>query len=323
MRHILMIGLSLTGAALLNTAAFAQVDLRLLTEPWGDSPRFAETQDELVYILEGRDDRTGQDIQVFDWDSFGRVKFDRQENDPAWWLGYRLRSIEISRDIVGFPTGLTDLAVAAAVPFKRSDTEWSAGLIVGAGTANDNHFRNSDALYGIAALNFSKSLTADRTLHLGIDYRGNRVLWPDVPLPYAMLSERLNEDFSYRVGLPFSGLSWDITDSVVLDLEYAFPLNLSAEARFQISDEFNLFADYRRTIDGFHREDSDTQRIFYEYDRVEVGVRWIKEPMIDVSLGVGYAFGQEFSRGWDIRDLDTVAEPSDEMLVSLTLRGAF
>jgi hypothetical protein len=302
----------------------AQVQLDLLIEPWSDRPRIAETNDEPVYILEGEDSISGQNIQIFDWDSYGRIKFDKNEREPGLWLGYRLRTIEINSDIDDFPTGLTDLALAAAVPLSDEDSEWSIGMIGGAGIATNNHFGDSDAIYGIGVLDFQKHLDDDRHLHLGIDYHGNRALWPDIPLPYAMFSHQVSPDLSYRAGLPHSGLAWNASETISFEFDYTFPINLSGLANWKLTDEFSLFADYHHTIDGFWRDDEpDTQRLFYEYDRVGVGVHWTRGRWIDLSLGVGYAFSQEFSRGFDMRDLDEVASPSDELVISLAIRGTF
>ena len=44
---------------------------------------------------------------------------------------------------------------------------------------------------------------------------------------------------------------------------------------------------------------------------------------IDARAGVGYAFDQEFSTGFDIRDTDTVAELSDEAFFFFTVQGRF
>ena len=56
---------------------------------------------------------------------------------------------------------------------------------------------------------------------------------------------------------------------------------------------------------------------FFNYEgfqqrRAEVGLRW--EPRKDFLFSVagGYAFGQEFSTGFDARDTDLVADVSDE-----------
>src|SRR5688572_2272482 len=73
----------------------AQTDLDFLIRPWEARPHIAETFDDIVYITQGTDQTSEADISIFDWDSYGRIKFDKQNNDPNWWLGYRLLTIEI------------------------------------------------------------------------------------------------------------------------------------------------------------------------------------------------------------------------------------
>ncbi|MCI0631171.1 MAG: hypothetical protein L0Y44_11025 [Phycisphaerales bacterium] len=313
---------SIFGMNLSGNRAQAQTGLDLLTRPWEAGPHLAETFDDILFIGKGEDERSGEDIGIFDWNSLGRIKFDKEASEPDHSLGYRLLTIGVDSDIPAFPRTLWDVALSYGTWVNRSPDDWSIGIIGGAGTANDDHFSNWEAVYGIAVLEFAKVIGSETTLHVGIDYDGNRSLFPDVPLPYAMISSRLIEDFSFRAGLPFSGFEWRAMDAVGLEVEYEFPTNVLARASWDFAPDFSVFVDYQHTTDGFHVDDQ-RDRLFYDLDRASVGIHWTKRPLIDVSFGVGYAFDQEFARGFDIRSLDDVVSPSDEFLFFVTLRGTF
>ena len=56
-------------------------------------------------------------------------------------------------------------------------------------------------------------------------------------------------------------------------------------------------------------------RLFFQQRRAEVGVRWEPRKDFNFSLAVGYAFGQEFSTGFDFRQTDEFTDVSDEPYV--------
>ena len=91
-----------------------------------------------------------------------------------------------------------------------------------------------------------------------------------------------------------------------------------------------LFGLYTRAIRQFNIDEKnnrhyvgpDKRRLFFEIDRVTTGVRWATK-WFDASLGVGYALDSRYRAGWDMRDLDTVRDLSEELYMSFTLQGTF
>jgi hypothetical protein len=301
--------------------AHAQIGPALVTEPWKPVPHWADTTDEPTFIDGGRDLRSGEKIDVFYWDSTGRVKLDRHDPDPAAWFGYRVLAIDIDSDVPDFARGLMDIAVVGAVKLGTWE-DWTFTLIGGAGTANDMHFSNTDAIYGLG--NFDAALAVDdnATLHVGVNYNGNRTLLPDVPLPYAMYRRRIDDTLSFTLGWPHSGVVWRPMEPLVLTAEYEFPVNVSTNASWYFTQWLSVFGEYRQTIDGFYIHDEDNRRLFYEWRRVAGGVR-VETKWFDVRAGAGYAFDQEFSTGFDLRGLDTAAEPEDGLMFFFTIQGTF
>jgi hypothetical protein len=300
-----------------------QTSPSLLIEPWKDEPHWADTYDEPMFNPSGHSKGDDRDIDLVYYDSFGRVKLDRDDQKPGFWLGYRALTIGVGGDQPLLPGDLVDVSVAAAFQVTEHDQPWRWSLAVGAGTANDGHWSNSDALYGVATLNASHQIDERSALHIGLNYDGNRTFLPDWPLPYFVFEQRASEDFSYRLGLPSSGVAWKPWEYLTVSAGYSVPINLSVRISLDVAYDMSLFTEYGRTLDGFFLQDGGHTRLFYEMSRVSAGVRWIREPWIDLRVGVGYAFDQEFATGFDVRDLDTLVEPSDEMLVFFTVQGTF
>ena len=301
--------------------ASAQIGPSLVIEPWKPEPHWADTVDEPTFIEGGEARGTDEEIDIFYWDSFGRVKLDRHDPDPSFWFGYRVLAVDVDTELSELPPGLMDIAVVAAAKLGETDT-WQWTVIGGAGTANDMHFSNSDAIYGIGNINASRALDEDRSLHIGLNYNGNRTFLPDVPLPYATYEHRVGDDLSYTLGVPQSGVTWRPIEPLTLTAQYTVPTNIHANASWHFTDSLSTFAEYAQTLDGFYIDEHDNRRLFYEWRRVAAGLR-AQMSWLDARLGVGWAFDQEFSTGFDVRDLDTLVEPEDGLIFFLTLQGTF
>lgn len=319
--HVMrVVGVTLTMTFV--AAAQAQTGPSLLIKPWGDKPQWASTYDEPVFINDGHTKGDDAKIGILYYDSYGRVKLDHDNSDPGFWLGYRMLAIGIDGDQPNLPGDLNDLSIAAAFKLGEGADGWRVSLLVGAGTANDGHWSNGDAVYGIADINASQRIDEDTYLHIGVHYSGNRTFLPDVPLPYITYTHRDSESFSYAVGVPTSSVRWKPWDRVTIDANYTVPSNLFANISYALTTELSIFGEYSRTLDGFF-QNKQSDRLFYDLTRVSTGVRWIKEPLIDVRAGIGYAFNQEFATGFDVRRTSTIARPSDEMLFFFTVQGSF
>ena len=289
---------------------------------WDDQPHWADTTDELIVINKSRDKLSDTGVGIFYWDSHGRIKLDRDDPNPKVSIGYRVLTMEIDSQLGSLPGGASDVAVVTAVELGRLNEQWTLHLIGGVGTANDNHFANEDAIYGIGTLHATQTIDPTRRLHVGLNYYGNRSIFPDVPLPYLMYEQRVDETMAVVLGVPASSLRWQPVEGVAVELKYLVPVTLEARAAFYITPDLSVFAHYKSSRDGFYVHNRGNRRLFYEMDRVSAGVRWVSR-LLDLSVAVGYAFDQEFTLGWDVRDTDTVADLSDEVFLLLRLQGTF
>ena len=300
----------------------AQTTPNLLTRPWDEGRHFAETIDDLVYIADGHVKDSNFDTQMFYWDSYGRIRFNRDANDPHWVLGYRILAMNEDSEFSAIKGDYWDIAMTLGYKFDAMDNGWQISVVGGAGTANDGHFSNSDAIYGIGSVNAGRKLDPDATFNVGLRYNGNSLLFPDFPLPYAAYERRVTDEFRFTLGLPSSAMVWWPVEMVSLKLDYNLPVTGSANVSFWFTKTLCLFTQFDATTDGFYIEDADNRRIFYSMNRVTGGVRWLSK-WADLRLGVGYAFDQEFERGFDLRDTHKIAKLTDEPFISLRIHGTF
>lgn len=307
----------------LTSPASAQTAPSLLIEPWPDSPILAQTFDEVSFIHRGEVEQDDSDLAVFSWDSFGRVRLDRHAAQPDLVVGYRYLNVAVDADRGDLDGSYNDLAIAGGLRLGEW-RGWDVSLIAGGGSANDDHWRLGDAPHGIGTLHLSRRLAAGEQLHLGVSYDGNRAILPDVPLPYVSYVHAADPKLLYILGLPVSGLTWKPDDRWSVSLRYTAPTNVTADVRCRLTRTWSLFGVYENKLDAFHEHDAahDGHRLFYERDLAMLGVRY-EHPMADVRLGAGYVFEQQFSRGWDTRQADTVADVDNRPMLMLTVHGSF
>jgi hypothetical protein len=237
------------------SAASGQISPLLVIEPWEPESQWADTVDELLFINGGHDKRSGTDIDIFFWDSSGRIKFDRKDADPRFWLGYRILTIDVDAPGVSAIHGeLNDVAVVGALRLGESG-DWAWTAMAGAGTANDGHFSNDDAIYGIGNLDAARAIDGRSAFHIGVNYDGNRGLLPDVPLPYVAYRYD-SDDLSLTLGVLSSSVEWRPIEPITLTVQYSMPENAHAGLAWSLSDNVSLFTEYRRTLDGFYIDGS-------------------------------------------------------------------
>ena len=322
----LLVGTVLSGAI----SAHAQVGPLLSVRPWFEKPMWAETYDELLFFDRGHTKGADESIKNFYWDSAGRIKFWKDEVEPPFSLGYRVLTIDTDSDNQFLDGQWNDVALTAGMQFgPLFDSDWNLGLIAGLGTANDGHWSNDDALYGLGTIDLWTPLSDEASLHTGISYDGNRALIQDIPLPFVTYHHRIADTLDLSVGLPDTLIRYELTDQLTLSAWYLFPADVRLRLDFEIVEDSGvyLFALYTRAVRKFYFEElenrrRDNRRLFYELDRATAGVRW-KTPWFDASFGVGYTLDSRYRTGWDMRDLDTYRDLSEELYMSVTLQGTF
>jgi len=316
---------TVVGILILAAQALAQTDSRMVLEPW-HKQSWGQTTDKVLYEQQGDATDGSGTAQVFWWDSIGRFRFSKTDPD-AFTLGYRLLTTNFDTHSPSLPSELNKLSLGAGMTLTQS-AESKVKLVGAVGYSGDQLFSDANGLFGIAHLIYEHDLGSDRALVLTVDYDGAGPLLPDVPLPGIQYVQR-GETLSYAAGFPRSFVTCRLTDALTLDAGYEFPYQADVYLDQRIAGHFSVFTNFASFFDGFQlNKHADTDRLFDQMRRVEVGVRYNNPDIwkglsLDAAVAVGYAFDQSFFSGWDVRDLDKASGISDEPYIALIIRGTF
>lgn len=305
-------GWLMTMVLALPTLAWAQSGPALLLRPWQDRSQ-GELVNELLIVGDGSTDNPGPDDYDLTWfEGHGRVRLDIGDPDsPAF--GYRYVHLDLdTNDPRIMDDTLTD--VAASAGFTLGEWEgWDVQLVAGMGFAGDSAFDDSEAVYGLGYLYGSKDLSENETLLLGVAYDGNRMIFPDVPLPLIEYQRRVSDELNFAVGLPYARVFWRPAEQWVITAAYFAPTTFEANVTYALTEEFRLFAALENHLEAFHAQNAgEHDRLFVQQRRVEAGVLWVPCEWLEVAVAGGYAFDQEIEIGFDVRDTSGVADLSDE-----------
>lgn len=322
MNHISRLLSFLGGLAAPLSIGLAQTGAALLVAPFEEGQSY-EAQVEATIFGGGHTDGAapnGIDLQMYE--SQGRARFG-QTDDPTGPgkinLGYELLYMNLNSDDAALPGRLVDAQVAAGAvigDFK----DWEVSLVAGVGTASDEPFSDGDSWYPMVDLFFTKQIDDRATLRIGVQHDGNRSIFPDIPLPGFAYTRRLKDDFTFTLGVPYSGIRWTPLKQVTVSVDYWLLYTFDVRVDYQLKEDLMLFAMFDSRYEAFHIDgDDDDRRVFFQQRRVEAGVRWVPCRNGEIVIAGGFAFDQEFERGWDARDTDSVREISDEPYIRLAL----
>lgn len=317
-------------ATLLTSTApsHAQTTSALTLDPWTHQG-FGETLDRVLYQAQadvrGADHET---TQMFLWDSTGRFRLSPESGlDPR--IGYRYLTVATDSNSRTLPDTLDEISLA----FGATLGEWQGGrvtVVAGAGYSGDNLFADSNGIFGIGHLTWERALSDRDTLALTLDYDGSGAFLPDVPLPGFAYSHRAGADLSWTVGYPRSALDWAITPDLRLTAGYAVPFTAGISLEYRFGDGVSVFGGYSDFFNAFFQDEHEkTDRFFLHMQRVEVGVRYVNPNLLgyhlylDAALTVGYAFDQDWSHGFDVRNLEPLQGTEGTPYVGLVIRGRF
>jgi hypothetical protein len=313
---------------LVPAVAAAQTGPELMLKPWpageaeqGDTQFQVDGQ--VRHSWDGEVESSDRDFDLTRYDAGGRYRVNAKRGAPA--VGYDLTYLDLDTASPALPDRLLDTSAAFGFGLGKWQG-WSVAGTVGGGFAGDTPFSDDDAWYGKANLIANKKIDKKRSVYVGLNYDGNRVIWPDVPLPIAAYNERVSETFRYSLGVPVSSVQWQPSDRLTLEASTVVLVDFSAEARYRLHEKLIAFAGYDSDTTAFHRDGGrEHRRLFYKTRRLEGGVKLPcpEMPGSEVVIAGGYAFDREFERGFDVRDLDTVRDVSDSPYIRAAIDFSF
>lgn len=305
---------------LLNLSAFGQSLARMNQLPWNGAD-FVTTLDDPILENAGHVSNSNYDERVELWDSYGRVRLNR--NDPeSPFLGYRILTSDMYTQSPLIHSTMDEFDLAAGFHIGTFDN-WKISAMLGAGYSGTHPFVNEKGVFGIGDITAEHPINDQNSLLLAVDYAGNGDLLPDVPLPGFALMHH-DDRLSFMLGFPVNRLEWRPIPALKFNAEYTVPYTGSINAEYLPWQHFGMYANAANFCQGFViGGENSIDRQFFQMRRVETGLRVVFNPLVDAGIGIGYAFDQTFSRGYDVRSMDAVAHFSNEPYLTLVLHGRF
>jgi hypothetical protein len=314
------------GALLLGApaAAMAQTNAGLLLEQF-PTEKAVDADAEAIFLESGHAQETDEAFQLRVYNARGKFRVVPGERASPR-IGYDFTFLDLDTDVPGLPERLSDQSLAAAFPVGKYE-DWIFGASVGLGYAGDGGFDDGDAWYGLASFVAFRQLGEDRGLALALDYDGNRTFLPDVPLPAIAYLFKVNQRLNMTLGVPVSSIEWTPSDQFRLQLTFNLPDDVRLDVGYEVLPDLTLFGNVRQQRDAFYADGlpENYDRILFQQRRAEAGVRYDfgdvfgrggAEPShASIDLALGYAWGGEFSEGFDFRESDEIADVSDEPYV--------
>ncbi len=322
--RLLIVAILILCGAFFTARAGAQTGAELLIRPFAEGEN-TELNTSATFQGEGEDEFSG-DFQLNVYEVSARAREVREKSIPR--IGYELTYLDIDSDLgvisSGLPERLVDQSIAMGVAVPEA-YGFRGGLTVGVGYAGDGPFGDANAWYGKATLALGKKLDEATDLGVFLDYDGNRSFLPDVPLPGFAYRKRLEPRLILVLGAPLNSLEWTPNDKWKFEVFWTLIDSFDARVTYTVAPTFNVYANLDNRNHAFHMDEleSSNDRLLFEETRAEVGVQWEPRKDARVILAGGYAFGQEFSTGWDFRDTDGITDVSDEPYVRAGLEMRF
>lgn len=288
----------------------AQTGPALLLKPWDKDERF-EAGANGMFVEEGHTKKEDADFRLGIYESEGRFRLMPGElASPR--IGYSFSWFEVHSDSVRLPDQLVNQSVSVAMPVGMYDG-WIFGLSLGLGYAGTAPFGDGDAWYGKGTFVAFREIDKTSAIAFVLDYDGNRTVLPDVPLPGFAYIKQLDPNVKLTLGLPVSSVEWKPAEHLELSLEYRLPYDVSARVGYEFTPGITAYGLLGQRNDAWHWDElkNNNDRLFFQQRRAEVGVTWAPCKNTNLTAAVGYAWGGEFTRGFDTRDDDLVTKISD------------
>jgi hypothetical protein len=303
-------------------AAMAQTGPDLLLKPLMNEKELVENRGGALLFPSGSASG-GNDYQQQIFEIQGRFREQRENLIPR--IGWDLTFYHLSSDIPVLDQDLTDVSFAAGIELWNAG-DWRAGFTAGIGYAGASPFARSDAWYGKATLLVARKIDENTDLGLVLDYDGNRSVFPDFPLPGFAYRHTYDPTLSYTIGVPVSSVTWKPAQfpNFSLDATWVIPDTFTARPQYQLSPHWTVYGAWEHQFESFHVDQlHGTDRLLFEQRRIELGVQWHPWEHTGLTAAVGYAWGGEWSAGFDQRDSDFIAHVTDEPYFRLGFERRF
>jgi hypothetical protein len=266
----------------------------------------AELKIEINRYLESQTDAGfDYDMQFFATSGRARLAPGLERRSPL--AGWDVLHIDTDTADPRVPSSLTESSVALGLGFPVGG--WILGFTAGVGFAGDGAFTGR-GWYGLGSVSGTRRLGERDFLQLGVDFDGNRPVFPDTPLPVVVWTRAWSGKLRTSVGFPFLGISWEPVDWFAFEFRGIPGIFQSGSLTFHVHEKLDIFLRYRSANFRFFLDSfpDDNRRLFYSEQRAELGITATPVKNLAVTLLAGWAFEREFSTGFDVRDTARLVE---------------
>jgi hypothetical protein len=302
------------GLTLAGTSARAQTGPTLLLKPFPKEQAIDGRADAL-FLEPGHLKESDEDYRLSTYESQGRWRV-MPGNLISPRIGWDFTYLDLHTRQGVLPDQLVDQSIAVAMPIAKF-SDWIVGASAGFGYAGEAPFGDGDAWYGKATLSVFRLFNDTDALVFALDYDGNRSFLPDVPLPGIAYTKRVSRDYFFVIGLPVTSVEWRPDDRLRVEVVFTVLDTFDASVGYQVAKGVTVFGNLETRREAYFLDGlpANHDRLLFQQRRAEVGLRWEPRKDFMFNLAGGYAFGQEFSTGFDSRRTDLVADLSDEPYV--------
>jgi len=306
----------------LTSTLRAQVGPALLQMTW-EKDQYFDTVDSGLFEAAAHTDGPGDpDVRISSYHFLGGYRLE-PGNVGSTRIGFDVQDYDIVGHNPELPRNLLDSQIGFIQPILNIN-KWF--VVVGGSLGFDGNkpFTGSNSVYATGDVIAGRQFNKDQWLFVGIDYNGNRTFLPDCPIPGFAYANRLNDYCTYVLGLPYSQVTFYPIEGFQFEAGFQLVETFDANLGYQFNKHVAVFGQYTDKYNPFHVQDtSPDSRLFFESHQLEVGLRFNGPRSIRLSVSGGWAFGQEFSTGFDSRNNTPLVHVADAPFAKVKLEIAF
>jgi len=278
----------------------AQTDPTLLVKPWDDGQAFDSSTEAVIESSAPTQENHQFDVGLSSYHAVGRWRlFPDQQATPR--LGYDISYFNINTADPALPKHLWDGTVGFAQPVAEL-SKWFVVLTGAAGYSGDTPFSDPHAAFFTGNVIVGRKFSEDKAIVVALNYDGNRSFLPDTPIPGIAYADRYNEHLTYVIGAPLNSITYEPVNGLQVDVGWTLLQTFSGHVGWEFKKHYSLYGSYTDRLTAFHLSAMpEDRRLFLQEHRAEAGFRWNPTKLVRFSIGGGWAFGQEFSTGFDLR----------------------
>jgi hypothetical protein len=285
---------------LLATRSSAQTGPDILIKPWETGQAFDISTEAVLEAANPTQENHADNVQLSVYDAMGRYRIiPSQKAAPTF--GYDVMYVDVDTHDPALPRHLWNASVGFAQPLAEIN-KWFVVVTGAVGYAGDSPFADPHAVYYTGNLVVGRKFTDDKVLVFALNYDGNRTFVPDIPILAVQYADRFSPNLTYVIGFPNNVITYEPISGLQVVAGWETLSTFSGRVGWEFKKHYELYGSYTDRLTGFHLETlPPDRRLFLQEHRAEAGFRFNITKVFRISLGGGWAFGQEFSTGFDSR----------------------